>query len=83
VVASDGGALPEAGSGVVDHPPPHQVEQWVTALSAHLDDEELHRRRRAAAEAFRPPTWQATADQVAATLLERAAPRASGVVDSG
>lgn len=83
VVASDGGALPEAGSGVVDHVPADDVEQWVAVLSAHLHDEELHRRRRAAAEAFRPPTWQATADQVAATLLERAAPRASGVVDSG
>lgn len=83
VVASDGGALPEAGSGVVDHVPPDDVEQWVTALSAHLDDEEFHRRRRAAAEAFRPPTWQATADQVAATILERAAPRGTGVVDSG
>jgi glycosyltransferase involved in cell wall biosynthesis len=83
VVASDGGALPEAGSGVVDHLPPDDVEQWATVLTAHLDDEEFHRRRRAEAQAFRQPTWQATADQVAATLLERAAPRASGVVDSG
>lgn len=77
VVASDGGALPEAGSGVVDHVPADDVEQWVTVLSAHLDDEELHRRRRTAAQSFRPPTWQATADQVAATLLERTPPRGS------
>jgi glycosyltransferase involved in cell wall biosynthesis len=71
VVASDGGALPEAGHGLVDHVRPDDPEGWVDVIERHLDDPEFHAGRRDAAEAYQPPTWDAAADRIATTLLER------------
>ncbi len=71
VVASDRGALVEAGAGLVDHVPATDVPAWADALGALLVDDTLVARRREGIVGYRAPTWAATGNQIAALLVER------------
>jgi glycosyltransferase involved in cell wall biosynthesis len=68
VLSSTGGALAEAGAGLVDTADPHDVGEWVAALRRLLHDGAHLARRRAAAAEFRPPRWSDTAEDVVQVL---------------
>ena len=68
VVASDGGALPEAADGHADLVAPHDVGAWVDAIVAH-DDAEHHRRVIDAVRGYRPPSWDDTGRTIADALV--------------
>jgi len=70
VVASDGGALREAGGEVAEYVEATAVDGWVAAIRRHLDDPAHHGAVRARVAAYEPPSWDATADEVAALLVE-------------
>jgi glycosyltransferase involved in cell wall biosynthesis len=71
VIASDGGALVEAGGDLVDHVGATDVDAWVATLGRYLRDDDLVADRRAALRSYRPPTWSDTGRQVADALVER------------
>lgn len=71
VVSSTGGALPEAGAGLVDTVDPDDTAGWSDAIHRLLHDEEHRRRRRAGAGDYVPPQWSDTAGHVARVLVER------------
>lgn len=71
VIASSGGALPEAGSGLVEHLDPTDVDAWVAAVERYLGDGGLLQRRREQVRSFEPVTWAETGEQVVAALLDR------------
>lgn len=68
VLSSTGGALLEAGAGLVDTADPHDVGAWVAALRRLLHDEAHLARRRAEAAEYRPPRWSYTAEDVVHVL---------------
>jgi glycosyltransferase involved in cell wall biosynthesis len=70
VVASDGGALVEAGGDLVDHVGALDVDAWVTTLGRYLHDDDLVAERRSALRSYRPPTWSDTGREVADALVE-------------
>ncbi len=71
VVASSGGALPEAGGDLVDLVAPDDPDGWVRALGLLLGDEAELGARRDRLVGYEPPTWSVTAAEVRAALLER------------
>jgi glycosyltransferase involved in cell wall biosynthesis len=71
VVSSSGGALPEAGAGLVDTVDPDDTAGWSDAIHRLLHDDEHRRRRRAGAGDYVPPQWSDTAGHVATVLVER------------
>jgi glycosyltransferase involved in cell wall biosynthesis len=71
VVASDGGALVEAGGDLVDHVGALDVDAWVATLGRYLRDDDLVAERRASLRSYRPPTWSDTGRQVADALVAR------------
>jgi glycosyltransferase involved in cell wall biosynthesis len=75
VVASDRGALPEAGGDLAEYVDPHDAAAWADALARHARGGPDHERARAALDGYEPPAWSATAEQVARALLDRFAPR--------
>lgn len=84
VVASDRGALPEAGGGLAEYVAPDDVAGWVDALARHVEDPRHNRARRDALRAYRPPTWSDAAHRVASVLrAEFAAPRGTPKTASG
>ncbi len=70
VVASTGGALPEAAAGHAELVDPDDVDGWVRAIVAQTDPE---RRARVVdgLQGYRPPAWTDTARTVADSLIER------------
>jgi glycosyltransferase involved in cell wall biosynthesis len=64
VIASDAGALPEAGGAAADYAGPDDLDAWVRLVTAQLDHPEVHRAARDRARAWRPPTWQDAARAV-------------------
>jgi glycosyltransferase involved in cell wall biosynthesis len=64
VIASDAGALPEAGGAAADYAGPDDLDAWVRLVTAQLDDPGVHRAARDRARAWRPPTWQDSARAV-------------------
>lgn len=71
VVASDGGALPEAGGDLAEYVDPDDVDGWVDALARHLEDPRHHQARRDALGSYRPPSWSEAACRVVSTLQDR------------
>ena len=69
VVASNGGALPEAADGHAELVAPDDVDGWVRAIVA-LDGTEHHRRVTSGLQGYRPPSWTDTAQIVAHELCE-------------
>ncbi len=67
VVASNGGALPEAAAGYAELVAPDDVGGWVRAIVAH-DHTEHHARVTAGLQGYRPPSWTDTARTVADEL---------------
>lgn len=67
-IVSTGGALPEAASGVAELVDPDDVEGWVAAVEAHLDDPAHHAAARARVAQWSPPTWDETAAQLLAAV---------------
>ena len=66
-VASDRGAVPEAGQGLVDHVDPWNVEAWAAAIARYLGDPDaLSRRERDIETRYRPTSWRASAEHVLA-----------------
>lgn len=65
-LASDGGALPEAGGSYAEFFDPHDVESLVALVERHLNDPEHHQAARAALEGYQPPNW----DDAAGALLD-------------
>lgn len=68
VVASSGGALPEAGGELADYFEPGDATGLAALLRRHATDDAWHRERRRAVAAYQPPTWDDTARQVVAAL---------------
>ena len=64
VVASNGGALPEAAAGHAELVAPDDVGGWVRALTAH-GGRESTRRVNSVSSGYRPPPWTDTAQTVA------------------
>lgn len=71
VVASDGGALVEAGAGLADHVQAQDPSAWAEALGRLLDDPALLADRRRSVAGYRPPRWADTGRQIADLLAER------------
>ena len=71
VVASDCGALVEAGAGLADHVAAEDVAAWAEALGLLLADDEASAQRRRAIADYRPPVWADTGRRVAGLLIER------------
>lgn len=71
VIASDGGALVEAGGDLVDHVGATDVDAWVATLGRYLVDDDLIADRRASLRGYRPPTWSDTGREVADALFAR------------
>jgi glycosyltransferase involved in cell wall biosynthesis len=69
VVASDVGALPEAGGDAAEYLPPTDVDAWVALVRRHLEDAEHHEARRAAAAAFEARPWSEVARRVGEVLV--------------
>lgn len=67
-ISSTGGALPEAGGGLSELFDPHDVDALVALLQRHLTDDAHHAAARAAAAAYRGPTWADTTAAVAAAI---------------
>lgn len=67
-ISSTGGALPEAGGGLSELFEPHDVDALVALLQRHLTDDAHHAAARAAAAAYRGPTWADTTAAVAAAI---------------
>lgn len=74
VVASDGGALPEAGGDLAEYVAPHDVAGWTAALRRHCEDASHDAACRAALEGYRPRSWNDSAREVAAALVAAFAP---------
>ncbi len=72
-IASTGGALPEAGAGATELLAPDDVDAWTSAIRRHLDDPAHHQEAVDRAAAYRPPTWDRTA-QVVADAVRTVAP---------
>ncbi len=71
VVASDVGALVEAGAGLVDHVGARDASAWAAAMGSLLADDSAAVLRRKALADYRPPVWADTGRQVAGLLVER------------
>jgi glycosyltransferase involved in cell wall biosynthesis len=69
-ISSTGGAQPEAGAGLSELFDPHDVDALVALLGRHLTDDEHHDAARAAAAAYRGPTWADTAAAVARAIAD-------------
>ncbi|MFZ4432359.1 MAG: glycosyltransferase family 4 protein [Microthrixaceae bacterium] len=70
VVASTGGALPEAGGSAAEYVDPDDTRGWVRLVTRLLDDPaELDRARRRA-RAWQAPTWDAAAAGVRDAIAE-------------
>ncbi|HUR17718.1 MAG TPA: glycosyltransferase family 1 protein [Acidimicrobiales bacterium] len=67
-LASDRGALPEAGGRWAEFFDPDDLEALVALIERHLSDPDHHRARRTALEAYRPPTWDDGARVIQETL---------------
>ena len=70
VVSSNGGALPEAGGGLVDLVDPGDADAFADALGHLLGDSDELRRRRRQIDGFEPTTWDRSAADVASALRE-------------
>lgn len=70
VIASDGGALPEAGGEFAEYFEAGNATGLAELLARHATDEWWHRARRTLVASYQPPTWEATAAQVVAALVE-------------
>ena len=70
VIASTGGALPEAGGSAAEYADPDDTAGWIQLVRAHLDDPAHHAQARRRAAAWRPPTWDDAADAVVAAVRE-------------
>jgi glycosyltransferase involved in cell wall biosynthesis len=68
VVASTGGALPEAGGDLVVHVDAGDVAGWARELDPLLHDDARRAELVVAIAGYRPPTWQHCAREVARTL---------------
>jgi glycosyltransferase involved in cell wall biosynthesis len=72
VVASDGGALVEAGAGLADHVAAGDAAAWAAALGRLLDDPDLLAERRRSIAGYVAPTWAGTGARIAELLCEAA-----------
>ncbi len=70
VVASTGGALPEAGGAAADYVDPDDTEGWIRLVAELLDDPSTLEQARRRARAWRAPTWDDAADAVAGAITE-------------
>ncbi len=70
VIASTGGALPEAGGSAAEYADPDDTTGWIQLVCAHLDDPAHHAQARRRAAAWRPPTWDDAADAVVTAVRE-------------
>lgn len=70
VIASTGGALPEAGGSAAEYADPDDTVAWIHLVCAHLDDPAHHAQARRRAAAWRPPTWDDAAAAVVAAVHE-------------
>lgn len=68
VVASDVGAMVEAGAGLVDHVPAQDASAWEVALGRLLDDPEALARRRVDVAGYVAPSWAGTGRRIAELL---------------
>ena len=67
-IASNGGALVEAGGARAEFFDPHRLDELVTLLRRHATDDAYHRARREALSDYRPPTWEDGAAGIVAAL---------------
>lgn len=69
-LASDRGALPEAGGRWAEYFDPDDLDALVGLIDRHLSDPDHHRASRDALAAYRPPTWEDGARLIHDTLAE-------------
>ncbi|MBS1838009.1 MAG: glycosyltransferase family 4 protein [Actinobacteria bacterium] len=70
VVASNAGALPEAGGDLAEYADVDDVAAWVRLVERHLDDPTHHQAAVERARSHRPPTWDESAAAVRAALAD-------------
>ena len=68
VIASSGGALPEAGGGAAEYFDPYDSTELATLLERHLEDESHHSERVRVARSNEPRRWAVAAAEVGAVL---------------
>jgi glycosyltransferase involved in cell wall biosynthesis len=68
VVASDVGAMVEAGAGLTDHVAAQDASAWAEALGGLLDDPAWLAERRRGVAGYVPPTWAGTGRRIADLL---------------
>jgi len=68
-ISSSGGALPEAGGGLVEIVDPDDTAGLVSLVRRHLDDPAHHAARRDALIGYRAPTWDDAATALEAGLV--------------
>lgn len=69
VIASAGGALPEAGGIHAEYVDAADPADLASVIARHLDDPAYHAARRALVAAYEPHSWDSTAAEVAALLI--------------
>lgn len=73
VVASDVGAMVEAGAGLADHVPAQDASAWAAALGRVLDDPDALAQRRREVAGYVAPSWAGTGRRIAELLCGAAA----------
>lgn len=68
VIASDVGAMVEAGAGLTDHVAAQDASAWAEALGGLLDDPARLAERRRDVAGYVPPTWAGTGRRIADLL---------------
>jgi glycosyltransferase involved in cell wall biosynthesis len=72
-LASDAGAIPEAGGNWVDYFDPRDIQALTAKILEYVSDSEQLRRREAALRSYNPTSWRETAWQVACVFYGEAA----------
>ena len=70
VIASSGGALPEAGGDAAEYAHPDDTAAWISLVERHLDDPAHHEAAIRRVAAHELPTWDGAAAAVTAAMVE-------------
>ena len=70
VIASSGGALPEAGGDAAEYAHPDDTAGWISLVERHLDDPAHHEAAIRRVAAHELPTWDGAAAAVTAAMAE-------------
>ena len=74
-IASDAGALPEAGGDRVEYADPDDLERWVALVRRHLDEPADHDAARVRLAGYVGPTWAGAGAAIESLLADVARPR--------